>query len=67
MLGYWLRDGISKKKISPGKHFIHILIHMDLEDRNLHQAKILKLGKIMNEKKEATGSGKRKWSRRLER
>ena len=23
---------------------------MDLEDRNLHQAKILKLGKIMNEK-----------------
>ena len=24
---------------------------MDLEDRNLHQAKILKLGKIMNEKK----------------
>ena len=24
---------------------------MDLEDRNLHLAKILKLGKIMNEKK----------------
>ena len=67
---------------------------MDLEDRNLHQAKILKLGKIMNEKMSkrriqirdlqkqeieeiqeikllirlhSTGSGKRKWSRRLER